>query len=561
MAITSIFEEDSLVPIALTSDALYLFSRLRGELFRTTSTGEPADGPYEHVSLAPLTSPFSLPGHGATYDIAQSRGVTAVSEYVYSDRGLIFTRKRWHRSPSIEHHRFLAPIPSPTKSGMYLLYSPISVPGQYLLLDVSNGNTLETPSAIGIPRFVFSDGSILTESARERWSIYDAGLVVLSGKGAPVCAASDFAIVRQASKEGDGFVLVRHSGQVPLHMGGGWVIVSAVASNSVVLAYAVHPILGQRVFRANPDTMTFTPWLSGGGTSELFSLGAHSTPIIRCTGVASGSRWRTPDVEYTGIFAPREDLEIRNVMVEGMPCVTLRHRTETATRLVVSLHGGPDSHELDDLRYGGMYRDLLDVGCEILIVNYPGSKSLGRGLQRVAWNNWESSARRVARAVARLTSDRHHVQVWLFGTSFGAWMALQIACHVAIDQIIALSPVLNVVEHLDRHRDTDQDFRIWAERRFGDHYRDRGEGQNQVLACPSPVCVLVPDSDEIVSPDSTIASVRLAQDAGRRWDLWMLPGTHYPRRAGDATIRWAALRRAFDVRTRGAQGDQGHPRG
>ena len=122
--------------------------------------------------------------------------------------------------------------------------------------------------------------------------------------------------------------------------------------------------------------------------------------------------------------------------------------------LVVSLHGGPESGERDGLRYAGLYRELLAAGVAVVVWNYPSSTGFGTGWRSAAHGDWATALG----ADLELVLDRLPVRVrggavCLFGVSFGAWAALQVAAadHDRRPACAVLSaPMLDLESHRQR---------------------------------------------------------------------------------------------------------------
>ena len=104
---------------------------------------------------------------------------------------------------------------------------------------------------------------------------------------------------------------------------------------------------------------------------------------FRASSVGDGTRW--------GWLYPDGSTAVRGGEVEPLPtgAITRTARRVDATELltfvpsdgpvgaVVTLHGGPESTEFDELRYWGLYRELLGQSIMVVAVNYAGSLGFG----------------------------------------------------------------------------------------------------------------------------------------------------------------------------------------
>lgn len=544
MAVESLFDEDHLVPVALLENTLFVFSQLDGSLYRLSNQTTGRAGEYEPVSLTGLESPFCVPGHPYVYDLVHTASLVAVREYPLTATGL-GSRRCWDLpAPPEETHQFTSLIPDAAAATLRIVFEP-TVPGSpCLLVEIQSGITQPFETVRGTPKCVLSDGTVVTES-EQQWSIFCDGDLLGHGTGAVIATASDFVIIRRSDKSGTWFSILRTTGESNIDPPDGWTIVSLAASDKMITAYAIHPEKGQRLLHAEPDNLSFAFLDNSCGTSQVFAMGSAFEPVIRATGLLTGSRWLTRQTVLAGIATERRDLSLEYSTPVGVPCVYIRQEESRGKEVIVSLHGGPDSHELDDLRYGGTYRSLLDAGFDILIINYPGSTGFGTEYQEQAWRNWDAAVLKIAKAINKVAASKDVSGISILGVSFGAWIGLQLSKHVETRRLVVMSPILNLDHHLELHKDEESEFRAWAEERFEQSTQTSLGGERHALACPVPVVVIAPDNDEIVLPASTQKSAVTAKRAGRQWTTIPVPGNHYPRTSAEADHRWTTLSNAL----------------
>lgn len=204
---------------------------------------------------------------------------------------------------------------------------------------------------------------------------------------------------------------------------------------------------------------------------------------------------------------------------------------------VISLHGGPETVERDELRFGGWYRQLLNRGFAVLAVNYAGSTGYGAEHCERAWLNWEETLREDLAACLDLCASYQvpRARTILLGASFGAAVALLgNAMFPGTAGVIACSPIVDLSAHVHRVVREDPRCRDWFSRRFGEF--DAGDPAAGGLArllrpdrltvpAGGPVFVLQGGADPVVDPAAAAGLVRRAQAAGLPWRLLAEPGT------------------------------------
>lgn len=546
MPVQSLFDEDHLVPIALVGPTLFTFSQLDGCLYRISGQGQAGTGTYEAVSLSGLSAPFCVPGHPFVYDLGHASATLTVRQFPLAAMGLGQPLGRNFPSPAHQTHRVAGLIPNAEKATPCVVFEPLEEADETLLMDIRCGRLWPATSAHGAPKCILNDGTLAAES-ESGWSLVRNGKRVRHGDGSIVAVASDFIAIKRSNKSGAWFSIIRSTGEAEIPAPPGWSLISFGASDTRITAYGIHAEKGQRLLQMDPADEHFRIPGTHCGTSQVFSMGAGVDPVIRSTGLAIGSSWRTPHGVIAGIAAERSDLTVRHITPVGLPCVYVRSQQSRCQELVVCLHGGPDSHELDDLRYGGTYRTVLDAGFDLLIINYPGSAGFGSAFQERAWHNWPAAVRETAGAVAEIMDSYGTSIVSIFGVSFGAWMGLQLAERVHASQVVAMSPIFDLQSHLQLHSD-DPEFRRWAADRFALTAESPDDGEQHIGNFTGRVVVIAPVDDEVVVPGSTLHSTNSATRLGREWSLVSVPGNHYPKASAAAEQRWAALENAIAVR-------------
>ncbi len=136
---------------------------------------------------------------------------------------------------------------------------------------------------------------------------------------------------------------------------------------------------------------------------------------------------------------------------------------------VVALHGGPESLERDELRWDGLYRELLDAGVAVIGLNYCGSTGYGPDHTRRAWKSWTTAFQEdvdscIAAAAAWGIAP---ADIALLGGSFGGALAL-LGCVLREDLAgaVASAPLIDIRRHAEQAAAADSSYREWFGERF-----------------------------------------------------------------------------------------------
>lgn len=544
MITPSLFAEEHLTPIAVGDGWLTTFSSLDGMLYHAASLTDRA-GWCTTTSLSQFANPLCIPGTPYLYDIEQVRDGVSVRQIPILADGLGQAKGWTSPAPDMEHYAVSAIVPD-ARGAVAMVCSPLTGPDQSLIIDATTGQLRGSAGPDQTPCGTLIDGTIIGEQADGSWFSRTTTGLSQTGAGNVVSMCTAFALVREATKTATRFSIVRPQRVERVAAPEGWTLLSAAASDRVLLAYAVHPTGRQRLIARDPNSATFRIVAGDRGAARVFSMGAATAPVARFRGLRAGSGWHSEGQWIAGVARPRRDIAVNRFTVEGLPCVVAScagtRTPPDGGRLVVCLHGGPDSHELDDLRYGGAYRSMLDRGCRCLILNYPGSTAFGLELQTHAWQGWHESVQRVARAVQEIAGRHRCSEVEVIGASFGAWIGLQVAAHLdGVVRVVALSPILDLAGHIELRKRGDDAFAAWARARFGASATSAVAGDARSQACSAPVVVLAPVDDQVVLPAQTLRVVTDARAHGLPWVLEQMPGHHYPQNDADAAARWSKL--------------------
>jgi acetyl esterase/lipase len=222
--------------------------------------------------------------------------------------------------------------------------------------------------------------------------------------------------------------------------------------------------------------------------------------------------------------------------------------------MVVSLHGGPESVERDELRWDGLYRELLDAGILIVGLNYAGSISYGPDHQQRPWNDWQQAFQRDLNACLFEARARGIApgDIALLGGSFGGSLAL-LGCALN-DQLagaVACAPLVDMRRHMNRADAADTHYRRWFEERFA--MASDSTSPHPVFnparlsdTGDQPVFLIHGDQDEVINWEDTALATALAKSHGRPWTFIQEHGMgHVPQSPEQSAERYEHVRNAL----------------
>lgn len=197
---------------------------------------------------------------------------------------------------------------------------------------------------------------------------------------------------------------------------------------------------------------------------------------------------------------------------------------------VVSLHGGPESHEGLEIRYGGFYRKLLREEVGIILLNYVGSTNpnLRNCLCKPApsWGRWKDSICQDYIAVQRHLHENglSTPSISLLGVSFGGALALILHKEFSIEKTVLLSPLLDLSQ---QRRRGGRLFRNWFNSRFlGQDWRDLSFSSLTEIT-GGRIFVQFGKKDEVLG-NLSFRKLKKINPGGGPWILSCREGGHVP---------------------------------
>ncbi|MEU2539354.1 alpha/beta hydrolase family protein [Streptomyces iakyrus] len=189
--------------------------------------------------------------------------------------------------------------------------------------------------------------------------------------------------------------------------------------------------------------------------------------------------------------------------------------------VVVSLHGGPESLERDELRWDGLYRELLEAGVAVIGLNYCGSTGYGPLHTQRAWKTWTTAFREDVESCVAAAAEWGvgPADIALLGGSFGGALAL-LGCVLRQDLAgaVASAPLIDIRRHAEQASAADPSYQDWFGARF------------ELAASATPTQrVFDPEHLSATAPGQRVFLVHGSEDEVTQWQ--------HSKRAADEAIR------------------------
>ena len=135
---------------------------------------------------------------------------------------------------------------------------------------------------------------------------------------------------------------------------------------------------------------------------------------------------------------------------------------------IIHFHGGPDSYEVEELRFFGAFRKLLEQGFRLICLNYRGSSGFQPSVQREAWGHWHKTFLEDIHWLTESGCLSPNDSVILSGWSFGGTLALLASQHIPrVAGVIAGGFMADLYRHRERANEQDSLYERWFTARFG----------------------------------------------------------------------------------------------
>lgn|GEM_PF-3728328 len=458
---------------------------------------------------------FSLPGTSDLFRLRVSAGDICVSSQT-GPHGKLSPECRWR-----------IPLKDETR-----VQGVVGGDGIWAILEGSSGIQcgIELNKGWATNRFRLNDGERVVAvapgrepliSSADTWRFENTSL----RSGEIVSSGPESFITRHTPKDNRHFLLHSVRGDRKLLLPPpGWNIEQALVSPDGFLATCVHKSLGFALW----DGESLRPQA---GTVTLTNQNG-APPVVMIQGNAIGTVYRVQNDSFYGLCGPDPSVQVDYVCLKDSPCVVISGKSTIG--IVVSLHGGPDSFEWDDLRYSGLYRTLAHEGIATVILNAPGSRGLGNDFQRSAWGDWNVAVEAIVTSAKRASEHLGVDLTAVLGVSFGGWLAVQAADRLSV-RAVTVAPILDLASHLVRHSVSDS-YTEWAALRFGTGFRSARYGDQRVASYTGPATVFIPEYDRVIDHTRTR---ELAENNG--WQVVDVPEGHVPSTPEGARIRWKSV--------------------
>lgn len=241
------------------------------------------------------------------------------------------------------------------------------------------------------------------------------------------------------------------------------------------------------------------------------------------------SFYKVMDGEYLSIKSSiGEDPNINistSSITDNIKTISFMPSTGNCKKVIITLHGGPESTEWDEFRYWGLYRELIANNIGIIALNYAGSIYFGKGHQEKPWKNWFKVFSDEFNYIIETLKNKgiEEKNVIVLGGSFGATLALQTGnINNKIAGIIAIAPLVSLKTQLSKV-ESDVNYYKWFDTRF-DLSSDSADFKkigvefylkNKIV----PVFLIQGTNDEVVSFKETHKLYEDAVKKGLHWEF------------------------------------------
>jgi pimeloyl-ACP methyl ester carboxylesterase len=265
----------------------------------------------------------------------------------------------------------------------------------------------------------------------------------------------------------------------------------------------------------------------------------HGEPVARHESLLVGYRYN--EFRKTIFEDLTSDVQImKSDLGTGAEVIWLLPKN--AKKWILSLHGGPESNEGLELRYGGLYRDLLKNNKAIAILNYRGSSGLAPEISQSSWGRWKEAFLEDFEDLCKGARVHSFAELpeSVFGVSFGGSLALLLRTAYSIEKTVLSSPLLDLSFQWSR---ASAEFQEWFVARFSSHDRRSLGYEHLCKDLSGNVHVLYSKRDAVLGTEM-FARLESDKEAATNWSLYKDDGGHAPTSYRDCKKRFQTV---FDI--------------
>lgn len=152
------------------------------------------------------------------------------------------------------------------------------------------------------------------------------------------------------------------------------------------------------------------------------------------------------------------------LLPSGAQVIFISSKSNYSSKVLIAFHGGPESYEGTEIRYLGLYRQLLKKNWTIAILNYRGGLNTAKDNHLTTWGKWKKSIfidyTELITVLGKKDIARNQ---YLLGVSFGASLAILISQKFKVEKVVLFSPLLDLSSQIKR---AGSEYYNWFRQRF-----------------------------------------------------------------------------------------------
>lgn len=257
--------------------------------------------------------------------------------------------------------------------------------------------------------------------------------------------------------------------------------------------------------------------------------------MIKKTSLSDGVSWgyinTDLQIEFPASTVNSVDFVNAAYFQHPVLCILFEPRQKEIQKIIISIHGGPESFEFDEFRFNGIYREFVYRGVLVCALNYKGSAYRSLKTRKSAWKNWRNVVKEILEC-SQFLEKKYGIsrnKITLLGVSFGAALGLLAGkmSNENFEKIIAIAPLMNLKSHLNK---LDAKELRWFKTRFNRfeinvmfHYKFFQKDHDNA------VYLIQGDNDSVLDYNETLLAYKTARIKNLNWNLFTeTDGDHVP---------------------------------